>query len=406
MTDTKRFDWEWFGLEEALTAGRSDLARCVGDVDAFLRDHWEKEPLLYDAGDFSDLLSLEKFDRILTQIPIPVASLHVVSESVAVPEEALVHYRGGTGPLADPTKALDHFDRGATLVLHGLHRWWPPLREMCRRLSAVLSHKVVADAYLTPPGQNGHLRHYDTHDVLVLQVAGAKHWRVEKPVVTLPVRSQYNTPERLAPSEVVLDKEIQVGQCLYLPRGHIHTVSCLAEPSLHVTFGIEALTWEDAITLALRAQAHKDVALRRVLPPGFATGETPADFDLPERAALDSYQGLAAAARERFWVEEHRNGGEGRLRSILGAHEVTGDTRVRRPAGLVARLRVDDGGVALRVDDRELRCPMATLDAIRTLLSATATATATKVADLPGLSPAHQVSLVRRLLRAGVLIRS
>ena len=42
------------------------LARCVGDVDAFARDHWGRRPLLRrDAGRFDDLLDVEAVEELL-----------------------------------------------------------------------------------------------------------------------------------------------------------------------------------------------------------------------------------------------------------------------------------------------------------------------------------------------------
>ena len=44
---------------------------------------------------------------------------------------------------------------GATIVLQGLQRSWAPLRAFCRDLELALTHRVQANAYLTPPGAQG-----------------------------------------------------------------------------------------------------------------------------------------------------------------------------------------------------------------------------------------------------------
>ena len=79
---------------------------------------------------------------------------------------------------------------GATLVLQGLHRVWPPLVDFAVRLRTDVGHPVQVNAYLTPAGNSGLATHYDTHDVFVLQVAGRKRWLVHPPVLPHPLPRQ------------------------------------------------------------------------------------------------------------------------------------------------------------------------------------------------------------------------
>jgi ribosomal protein L16 Arg81 hydroxylase len=76
----------------------------------------------------------------------------------------------------DGRKVLGLFADGATVVLQGLHRYWPPLTELVRGLELALGHPCQANAYLTPPGSQGFAVHSDSHDVFVFQTAGTKQW--------------------------------------------------------------------------------------------------------------------------------------------------------------------------------------------------------------------------------------
>ena len=49
---------------------------------------------------------------------------------------------------------------------------------------------VQANAYSTPRGSQGFAVHHDTHDVLVLQVAGEKRWQLYDPLLELPLKHQ------------------------------------------------------------------------------------------------------------------------------------------------------------------------------------------------------------------------
>ncbi|MGV7858540.1 JmjC domain-containing protein, partial [Mycobacterium kansasii] len=82
----------------------------------------------------------------------------------------------------DSAKVLAEFASGATIVLQGLHRLWPPMIDFVRSMVDDLGHPVQANAYVTPPGSRGFDAHYDVHDVFILQVSGEKHWTVHPPV--------------------------------------------------------------------------------------------------------------------------------------------------------------------------------------------------------------------------------
>src|SRR5262245_66657166 len=78
--------------------------------------------------------------------------------------------------LVDARKVLALLDAGATLVLQGLHRYWPPLAELVRGLELSFGHACQANAYLTPPGSQGFAFQSDTHDAFVVHTYGGKDW--------------------------------------------------------------------------------------------------------------------------------------------------------------------------------------------------------------------------------------
>jgi mannose-6-phosphate isomerase-like protein (cupin superfamily) len=126
--------------------------------------------------------------------------------------------------LVDPRKALARFDAGATIVFQGLHRYWPPITHLVAELELELGHPCQANAYLTPPGSQGFAIHSDSHDVFVFQTAGAKQWEVHTP-------------------ESVENLTLEPGVSVYLPTGTPHAARAQETVSLHVTLGINQLTW-------------------------------------------------------------------------------------------------------------------------------------------------------------------
>src|SRR6185369_9571647 len=134
--------------------------------------------------------------------------------------------------LVDPRKVFDLVDDGATVVLQGLHRYWPPLGALVAELELALGHPCQANAYLTPPGSQGFAVHSDSHDVFVFQTHGIKRWEVH--------------------TDGEVDRvNLEPGLSMYLPTGTPHAARAQDRASLHVTIGINQLTWRTLLDRAV-----------------------------------------------------------------------------------------------------------------------------------------------------------
>ena len=212
---------------------------------------------------------------------------------------------------------LQHFADGATLVLQGLHRTWRPIIDFSQALAGELGHPVQVNAYVTPPENTGFSDHYDVHDVFVLQVAGQKRWRIRPPVHDLPLRDEPWTDHRAAVEEAALaapliEETFAPGDCLYLPRGYLHSATALGGTSIHLTIGVHAWTRRhvaDELVRAAVSRASRTTQLRAALPLGtdlVADGPGHDDVEAVRAALLEALAqvdasdlatGLAGAAR-------------------------------------------------------------------------------------------------------------
>ena len=128
-------------------------------------------------------------------------------------------------------------------MFQGLHRYWPPLTRLIAELELDLGHPCQANAYLTPVGAQGFAVHSDTHDVFVLQTAGAKQWEVHGP------RTRVTRLRR--PSCSSRGTSCTCPPAPRTPRGPRTPIS------LHITIGINQLTWRGLVTRAISALAAK-----------------------------------------------------------------------------------------------------------------------------------------------------
>jgi len=362
------------------------------EVERFLTEHWERQPLVVPRGEegrFDDLLSTRDVERLITEtgIRLPAFRLVKAGETVADYTEDLSWRPSPFTGVADVHRVLEEFERGATIVLQGLHHLWLPLARYCRQLEAFLGHPVQANAYYTPAGSQGLPVHHDTHEVISLQVAGSKRWLVYEPVLELPLKNQRYRSALGAPGEAILDVTLRAGDTLYLPRGWLHQALTSEDDSLHITVGVNVRRWIDEARAELDA-AEADLAFRQTLD-----AEEP-----PELPTLDA-EAARARARARF-VDSRRPILDGQLSELRALPALTTEDELERRDTVIADL----DGTTLAFEGKTLRFPARLEPELEFLVT---TEVAFRASELPGeLDDDGRLVLVKRLVREGFLRRT
>lgn len=409
-------------------AARSPLRRCFAiDRERFAAEQWNSRPLLVRSADrpagpdgspdvFDDLLSADAVDELLAQRALRTPFLTMVADGVGLPRSRFTRATDAGGQritdVADPDGIAQAYAGGATVVLQAVHRVWPPLGAFCRDLAVELGHQTQTNVYVTPPGAQGFKPHHDTHDVLVLQVDGAKHWTIHPPVVELPLRSQPSSllgPDPVGGRPAEIDVVLQPGDALYLPRGWLHSAQTTDQRSIHLTVGLLATTWADVLTDLVAGAGKDDVGLRRALDlPGDAPDDDVAGFRAAARAWADSLDDDAVrrvvAARRRGAVPAEP---VSPLAQDAAARDLAPTTVLRPRVGSRARLGVVADRAEITVGERTVSFPAWTHPALAAALDGPVSAAslvgagadADQRVDVP-----DALVLLRRLLREGVLL--
>lgn len=370
----------------------SALDLLSGDAQTFLDKVWASHVHVHhtDPADLVGLLSLDDVDHLLTSVALRTPALRVVKDGSVLPSAQFTRSATMAGSpltgLVDGRKVLAHFNAGATVVLQGLHRYWPPLTQLVRELELALGHPCQANAYLTPPGNQGFARHSDTHDVFVFQTHGHKQWQVV---------------DDGAEQEVVLEP----GLSMYLPTGTPHSARSQEQTSLHVTIGINRLTWREI----LRQTTDKILADERYdepLPAGYL--DDPARLTDRLRAELDELSSRVAGLdvptvvdeRTTVFLSQRTPALRGGLVDLVGLDALSDETSLsRRPTGACV-LRTDQERLRVLLGDRELRMPLALVGAMTFVRDQTSF----RVGELaPWLDAESRLVLCRRLVREGLL---
>jgi hypothetical protein len=353
-------------------------------------------------GYYRDLLSVGDLDRVLGTHGIRHPDLQIVRFEEEIPAS---EYTSGE-EVVDPLRAAKLFADGATLVFSHLHTRVPPLARFCAALSQVLSSKMQANIYFTPPDAQGFKPHWDTHDVFVLQISGSKRWMIYETRFRLPLRGQKFDPKKDPPPSAPIEEfELRAGDLLYIPRGVMHAARATAEPSLHVTAGLMAFTWADFFLQGVAEAALADESLRENLPLGFARAE----FPPAERARLVREKAgrlgdrLASDPPFPYFSTEVASFNRPCLGNLLGQMtqlpHITLATTVQRRPDAVWDLRETESGCTVRCFGKEIQLPAFIAPALRFALSGARFS----VGEMPDcVDAAGKVTLVRRLVKEGL----
>lgn len=356
------------------------VAGLVGDAEVFAHQHWGRRPLHRPGARGVPRLTVADVEAMLdTSIRSP--SIRLVRDGVPLP--AAVWTRplrlGGVDldDVADGSAVADAFRNGASIVLQGLHRTWPPLVGYARELEDEISHPVQVNAYFTPPGSSGLARHHDAHDVLVVQMEGTKQWWVD------------------GLGELVM----RPGDAMYVPAGTAHQAHATRHTSLHLTIGVLRRTVRHVVDRVVRDAD----ALSTPLPLGFARAD-PASLDEMLRPAIAEFGvvlrrlGTDELSRAAVGGGRRRPPVAGSLRAVDDAVAVEADTVLSVPAGWSLEERI--GGATVAVDGRSLQVPSVAVAALRHLTSRGRSV----VGELPGLDDDGRLVLARRLVRERLAI--
>ena len=399
---------------------RSALSRCINVPDEqFAREHWGRAPLLSPANDdFTDLFSPAAVDELIGRRGLRTPFIRLAHEGDVLAPGRFTASGGFGAEVSDQVssdKVLAELAAGATIVLQGLHRMWPPLVDFTRRLVDEIGHPAQVNAYVTPPSSQGFSPHYDTHDVFVLQVSGEKRWVIHAPVHPDPLKDQVWTDHRAAVAaagagEPVIDRVLRPGDALYLPRGWIHSATALGATSIHLTVGMAAYTRADVVDTLLSLVGDSP-ALRASLPFGIDVGDPEQLRPIVEETVADLVRALTTSADPAELAARRLGARFGRdtrpepvapLATLDAITALSEHTSVRWRDSFGGR--IDDAGDKVRLTARGtvLSLPAEAAPALRALRTGEPVA----VGSLPGLDLASALVVVRRLLREGVVVTS
>lgn len=219
------------------------------DAASFFDDTWGKAPQIFRCKGV-EKPPLYNFGDVLAVLKNTCKSVEGTMGSDAAPSSSALIMKNGC-----PTKeygnsfAAAYLD-GCSVVVNHIEAASEDVRQLCVDLREDFPHAYV-NAYLTPPEAQAVAPHADDRDVMVLQTAGKKKWKVyrDPPTpfpFTLEQVGKYDecpVPDALLAAPPLLEVTLEPGDILYLPRGYVHEAFTGQDPSLHLTIALATHDW-------------------------------------------------------------------------------------------------------------------------------------------------------------------
>jgi len=173
----------------------------------------------------------------------------------------------GAGHKFDHSVFSDILLNGGSMVVNRFEKSSTYVADVCHQVADFCGHAVVGNAYVTQGGTGTFGKHWDAHCVFAAQLIGAKHWKIFRPTIELPLPSNnFSKKPTIGATEMVFDGVLQAGNMLYVPRGWTHEVAPIAgQPSLHIAAGVHSPKVLDYLKWVLNNKLSAHIAARETM---------------------------------------------------------------------------------------------------------------------------------------------
>lgn len=386
----------------------SDLIQPIS-IEDFEVNYWEKQVLHISRNDpdfFASLFSIEAIDKVLEYNRPQGISLKVVKSNQSMNPSV---YENQDGSL-NLNQLYSAYADGSSIIINGMQRYWDPIKSLIECIRQQISHNASANLYLTPENEKAFSPHYDSHDVLAIQISGEKHWILyDDTHFKTPLLNSYQPTFQREQLSGAREVTMQAGDILYMPRGVPHEAYTTDKSSMHITIGIYSTQWIDLITKSLLNISQKHIELRKALPISFLNSGIEdifsADAELEFIKILNQvFQKENIVGSLNFLQEEFRTKEQpkpdGHFSSLNKLNHIHLDSIITKREGLTSKVTNSPSGARILFQGNTIKGPSqiySTLEFISEQENYFA------VKDIPFLNDENKIKLAKRLIRGGLI---
>ncbi|TMO55275.1 cupin domain-containing protein [Pseudoalteromonas phenolica] len=202
----------------------------------FLKEYWQKKPLLIKGGfaNFEDPIEPEELAGLAMEDDIE-------SRLITNHDEK---WESHHGPFEDFSLLTE---TNSTLLVQAVDHWHPIAAELLEPFRFIPNWRIddLMISYSTPGGGVG--PHLDQYDVFIIQGEGKRHWRVGMPDANLKEFAQNKSLLQVEQFNAIIDEVLEPGDILYIPPGCPHE-GYAVENALNYSVGFRAPDTKDFLS--------------------------------------------------------------------------------------------------------------------------------------------------------------
>lgn len=222
----------------------------------FFSKNWMKEPLYISGGNtFEEVIDVTQINNFLVTQVLTYPFIRLVGNGAELPLTEYIISANNTFNVLNKERVFQLFEQGNSIVIQGAQYQFENLKRLTRSLSKELKGDINANIYITPQKSQGFHPHFDTHEVIVLQIFGSKTWRLYDKDCSFPLKNwklTLNKQQEYVNSLPAHEFKVEAGDILYFPAGVVHDAFCDDDLSIHITLGIKSPTKLDYLEKILK----------------------------------------------------------------------------------------------------------------------------------------------------------
>lgn len=166
------------------------------------------------------------------------------------------------GVFIKPSKVLELFEDGASIIIRGAHRYFKEISEMCADSSNLWRCETQANLYLSKKGVNATFPHFDPHELYIHQLYGEKDWSLYESKYLQPEYTDGYNIDRHGHGKKLTVLKMKAGDIAFLPRGTIHQPIAITD-SVHIALGIKAISNSQLLALIINLLKENNIEFRK-----------------------------------------------------------------------------------------------------------------------------------------------
>jgi hypothetical protein len=217
---------------------------------------------------FAGLIGWEDLSDALRNHPWQAPEIRIFRDGAPVAENEFLcrgQSSANTAVTRADTAAIESLLRGGGLLAWtGADERFVSLRRLAAAFEYAFCERSQVNVYSAYADSRGFDAHWDDHEVFVLQAIGRKRWTVWERTQEAPLFHDGDVED--APTcPPAWSGVLEAGDLLYLPRGFWHAAEGVAEPTIHISVGVDRVTGLDLLA-QLAKQLRSSEHFRSDLP--------------------------------------------------------------------------------------------------------------------------------------------